>query len=160
MRLRIAAVGRLKTGPERILLDRYLERVNAAGRGINLSPLEAVEVSESSARRPADRMKEEAVAFKKWSITGAPRIVLDARGKSLTSEDFAKRLASFRDHGAAAALFLIGGANGLAEEVRKDADFVLAFGAATFPHQLVRILLAEQIYRAVTILSGHPYHRA
>ena len=86
--------------------------------------------------------------------------MLDARGKSLTSEDFAKRLAALRENGAAAALFLIGGADGLAEEARKDADLVLAFGAATFPHQLVRILLAEQIYRAVTILSGHPYHRA
>ena len=160
MRLRIAAVGRLKAGPERELLDRYLERVNAIGRGLSLAPLDAVEVSESSARRPADRMKEEAVALKKWSITGARRIVLDARGKSLSSEDFAKRLVALRENGALAALFLIGGADGLAEEVRKDADFVLAFGAATFPHQLVRILLAEQIYRALTILSGHPYHRA
>jgi 23S rRNA (pseudouridine1915-N3)-methyltransferase len=160
MRLRIAAVGRLKAGPERELLDRYLERVNAIGRGLNLAPLDAVEVSESSARRPADRMKEEAVALKKWSITGGRRIVLDARGKSLSSEDFAKRLVALRENGAPAALFLIGGADGLAEEVRKDADFVLAFGAATFSHQLVRILLAEQIYRALTILSGHPYHRA
>lgn len=160
MRLRIAAVGRLKAGPERELLDRYLERVNAAGRGVNFAPLDAVEVSESSARRPADRMAEEAKALKKWSITGARRIVLDARGKNLSSEDFAKRLAALRENGAPAALFLIGGADGLAEEVRKDADFVLAFGAATFPHQLVRILLAEQIYRAITIISGHPYHRA
>ena len=91
---------------------------------------------------------------------GGLKYQLDARGKSLTSEDFAKRLAAFRDHGALAALFLIGGADGLTDEVRKDADFILAFGAATFPHQLIRILLAEQIYRAVTILSGHPYHRA
>jgi 23S rRNA (pseudouridine1915-N3)-methyltransferase len=160
MRLRIAAVGRLKPGPERELLDRYLERVNAAGRAVSLAPLDAVEVSESGARRPADRMKEEATALQKWSITGAHRIALDARGKSLTSEDFAKRLALLRDKGAPAALFLIGGADGLAEEVRKDADFVLAFGAATLPHQLVRIVLAEQIYRAITIISGHPYHRA
>jgi len=160
MRLRIAAVGRLKTGPERELMDRYLKRVNAVGKGVNLSPLEAVEVSESPSRRAADRMQEEANALKKWSIAGARRIVLDARGKSLSSEDFAKRLAAFRDQGAPAALFLIGGADGLAEEARKDADFMLAFGVATFPHQLVRILLAEQIYRALTILSGHPYHRA
>jgi 23S rRNA (pseudouridine1915-N3)-methyltransferase len=160
MSLRIAAVDRLKAGPERELLDRYLKRVNAVGRGISLAPFEAVEVSESSARRPADRMREEANALKKWSIAGARRVVLDERGKSLASEDFAKRLAFFRDQGAPAALFLVGGADGLAEDVRKDADFVLAFGAATFPHQLVRILLAEQIYRALTILSGHPYHRA
>jgi 23S rRNA (pseudouridine1915-N3)-methyltransferase len=154
MRLRIAAVGRLKAGPERELLDRYVERVNAAGRAVSLSPLDVVEVSESAARRPADRLAEEAKALKKWAI------VLDARGKSHTSEDFAKYLAALRENAAPAALFLIGGADGLAEEARKDADFVLAFGAATFPHQLVRILLAEQIYRAVTIISGHPYHRA
>ena len=160
MRLRIAAVGQLKAGPERELLERYVARVNAAGRAVHLAPLDVVEVSESAARRPADRLAEEAKALKKWAITGAHRIALDARGKSLTSEDFAKYLAALRENGAPAALFLIGGADGLAQDTRKDADFVLAFGAATFPHQLVRILLAEQIYRAVTIISGHPYHRA
>jgi 23S rRNA (pseudouridine1915-N3)-methyltransferase len=160
MRLRIAAVGRLKAGPERELFDRYLQRVNATGKSVGLAPLEFGEVSESPARRPVDRMKEEAAALQKWAITGARRIVLDARGKSLSSEDFAKRLAAFRDQGASATIFWIGGADGLGEGIRKDADLTLAFGAATFPHQLVRILLAEQIYRAVTILSGHPYHRA
>jgi 23S rRNA (pseudouridine1915-N3)-methyltransferase len=160
MRLRIAAVGRLKAGPERELLDRYVERVNAAGRAVHLAPLDVVDVSESAARRPADRLAEEAKALKKWAIIGARRIVLGARGKNLSSEDFAQYLAALREKGAPAALFLIGGADGLAADARKDADLVLAFGAATFPHQLVRILLAEQIYRAVTILSGHPYHRA
>ena len=160
MRLRIAAVGRLKAGPERELLDRYIERSNAAGRAINLAPLEVMEVSESNARRAPDRIAEEWLGFKKPSITGARRIVLDARGKSLSSEDFAKKLSAFRDSGAAASLFLIGGADGLPEEARKGADLVLAFGTATFPHQLIRIMLAEQIYRAITILTGHPYHRA
>jgi 23S rRNA (pseudouridine1915-N3)-methyltransferase len=160
MRLRIAAVGRLKAGPERALLERYLERVNAAGRAVHLAPLDVGEVSESPAKRLAERLAEEAKALKKWAITGARRIVLDASGKNLRSEDFAQYLAGLREKGAPAALFLIGGADGLAEEIRTDADLVLAFGAATFPHQLVRILLAEQIYRAVTILSGDPYHRA
>src|SRR5579871_464711 len=160
MRLRIAAVGRMKAGPERELLDRYLKRANMSGKPVNLAPLEAVEVSESSARRPADRMAEEANALKKWSISGARRVVLDARGKNLTSVDFAKRLVAFRDAGAPATLFIIGGADGLADEVRAGADLILAFGAATLPHQLVRILLAEQIYRALTILLDHPYHRA
>jgi len=160
MRLRIAAVGRLKAGPERELLDRYIERSNAAGRAINLAPLEVMEVSESNARRAPDRIAEEWLGFKKPSITGARRIVLDARGKSPSSEDFAKKLSAFRDSGAAASLFLIGGADGLPEEARKGADLVLAFGTATFPHQLIRIMLAEQIYRAITILTGHPYHRA
>jgi len=160
MRLRIAAVGRLKAGPERELLDRYITRANAAGKSVRLAPLEAVEVSESSARRPADRMQEEAKALQKWWIEGARRVVLDERGRSLTSPDFAKRLVALRDNGAPATLFIIGGADGLAEAVRKEADLTFAFGAATLPHQLVRVLLAEQIYRALTILSGHPYHRA
>ena len=160
MRLRIAAVGRLKAGPERELLERYVQRSNAAGRGINLAPLEVMEISESSARRAPDRIAEEWIGFRKPNITGARRVVLDARGKSLSSEDFAKKLAAFRDSGAAATLFLIGGADGLPEEARQGTDLTLAFGTATFPHQLVRILLAEQIYRAITILTGHPYHRA
>ena len=159
MRLRIAAVGRLKAGPERELLDRYVTRANAVGKGVQLAPLEAVEVSESSARRPADRMQEEAKALQKWWIEGSRRVVLDERGKMFTSGEFAKRLAALRDTGAPATLFIIGGADGLAEHVRGEADLILAFGAATLPHQLVRVLLAEQIYRALTILSGHPYHR-
>lgn len=159
MRLRIAAVGRLKSGPEREMLDRYVERASAAGRSINLAPLEVIEVSESPARRASDRIQEEWAGFKKPMITGARRIVLDSRGKSLTSEDFAAKLAAFRDNGADAAIFLIGGADGLPDEARKGADLVLAFGGATFPHQIVRILLAEQIYRSITILTGHPYHR-
>lgn len=141
------------------MLDRYVERASAAGRSINLAPLEIIEVSESPARRAPDRISEEWAGFKKPMITGARRIVLDSRGKSLTSEDFAAKLAAFRDNGADAAIFLIGGADGLPDEARKGADLVLAFGGATFPHQIVRILLAEQIYRAITILTGHPYHR-
>jgi 23S rRNA (pseudouridine1915-N3)-methyltransferase len=160
MRLRIAAVGRLKAGPERELLDRYVTRASTAGKSVQLAPLEAVEVSESSARRAADRMQEEAKALQKWWIDGARRVVLDERGKSLTSGDFAQRLVALRDSGAPAALFIVGGPDGIAEELRKSADLIFAFGAATLPHQLVRVLLAEQIYRALTILSGHPYHRA
>jgi len=159
MRLRIAAVGRLKSGPEREILDRYVERATLTGRSVRLTPLEVMEVSESPARRPAGRIGEEWASLQKPMISGARRVVLDSRGRGLSSEDFAARLAAFRDGGADAAVFLIGGADGLPDEARKDADLVLAFGAATFPHQIVRILLAEQIYRAATILTGHPYHR-
>jgi 23S rRNA (pseudouridine1915-N3)-methyltransferase len=150
----------MKSGPERELMDRYVERASLAGRSLALSPLEVVEISESPARRPQDRIQEEWAAFKKPMITGAKKIVLDSRGKSFSSEDFAKKLTSYRDGGADAAIFMIGGADGLPDEARKSADLLLAFGQATFPHQIVRILLAEQIYRAVTILLGHPYHRA
>jgi 23S rRNA (pseudouridine1915-N3)-methyltransferase len=160
MRLLIAAVGRLKAGPERELLERYVERANAAGRAVSLAPLEIAEIAESQARRPADRMAEEATKLESVIPRGAQRIVLDSGGRNLTSEDFAAKLAVFRDRGASAVAFVIGGADGLTKEATVSADLTISFGAATFPHQIVRILLAEQIYRAITILSGHPYHRS
>jgi 23S rRNA (pseudouridine1915-N3)-methyltransferase len=159
MRLLIAAVGRLKAGPERELLARYVERANASGKALALTPLDVVEVPESAAQTAAKRKADEAKALLAAIPSSAKIIVLDERGKSVSSEDFAKKLARFRDDGAQATALLIGGADGLDETLRKKADLTLAFGAATFPHQIVRILLAEQIYRAVTILSGHPYHR-
>ena len=159
MRLLIAAVGRLKAGPERELLARYLERANAAGKPLSLTPLEVTEISESPAQAATKRKADEAKALASAIPQKAKLIALDERGKSTGSEDFARKLARFRDDGAAAAVFLIGGADGLDETLRKQADLTLSFGAATFPHQIVRILLAEQIYRAITILSGHPYHR-
>jgi len=160
MRLLIAAVGRLKAGPERELLDRYAERANATGRNLSLAPLEVSEVPESQERRSADRMADEARKLEAALPKGAKRIVLDSGGKALGSEDFANRLAALRDQGTQTTAFLIGGADGLDPRLKAEADLVLSYGAATFPHQIVRILLAEQIYRAITILSGHPYHRA
>jgi 23S rRNA (pseudouridine1915-N3)-methyltransferase len=159
MRLLIAAVGRLKAGPERELLARYLDRANASGKSLALAPVDVVEIPESMAQSAAKRKSDEAKALLGTIPEKAKLIALDERGKSISSEDFAKKLARFRDDGASCAALLIGGADGLDESLRKKADLTLAFGAATFPHQIVRILLAEQIYRAVTILSGHPYHR-
>lgn len=159
MRLLIAAVGRLKAGPERELLARYLERANAAGKALSLTPLEVSEISESPAQTAAKRKADEAKALLSAIPDKAKLIALDERGKSVSSEDFAKALARFRDDGAACTAFLIGGADGLDDSLRKKAALTIGYGAATFPHQIARILLAEQIYRAVTILSGHPYHR-
>jgi len=159
MRLLIAAVGRLKAGPERELLARYVERTNAAGKSLALSPLDIVEIPESVAKTAAKRKSDEAAALLSAIPSAAKLIVMDERGKSTASEDFANQLARFRDGGAQTAAFVIGGADGLDETLRKKADLALAYGSATFPHQIVRILLAEQIYRAITILSGHPYHR-
>ncbi len=159
MRLLIAAVGRLKAGPERELLARYVERTNAAGKALSLAPLEVAELAESQAQTAAKRKADEAKALLAALPEKAKIIALDERGKSISSEDFAKKLARLRDDGAANTAFLIGGADGLDESLRKKADLTVAYGTATFPHQIVRILLAEQIYRAVTILSGHPYHR-
>jgi len=160
MRLVLACVGRLKAGAERELVLRYLERSRASGRALGLHPVDMVEVAESAARRPEDRMAEEAAGLLALCPPGAAVIALDPRGQHLASEAIAADIARRRDGGTPALCFVIGGADGLAETVRMRADKLLAFGAATFPHQLVRVMLAEQVYRATTILAGHPYHRA
>jgi len=159
MRLAIVAVGRLKAGPERELADMYRQRTAKAGRSIGFQAVDVLEIAESRAGRPQDRMNEEGRAITAAIPADAVRVALDAGGTALTSEKFAARLASWRDDGRPAVCFAIGGADGLAAEIKQRADLTLSFGAATWPHQLVRIMLLEQLYRAVTIVSGHPYHR-
>ena len=159
MRLAVIAVGRLKDGPERELCERYRERAVALGRGLGLSGPDIVELPESRGRRPDERKRDEAEAITAKLLPGLV-IALDERGKSLTSETFAAKIASARDAGTAAATLIIGGADGLSEELRSRADLTIAFGALTMPHQIVRALALEQLYRAMTIIAGHPYHRA
>jgi len=158
VKVTIAAIGRLKAGPERELLDRYLKRAEAAGRRLGLA-FAIREMPESRAASGAQRKDQEAAVLLGISPPGAPIVALDEGGRSMDSPAFAARLAAWRDEGIAEATFFIGGADGLGRELLGRADLRLAFGAMTWPHQLVRILLAEQFYRAVTILSGHPYHR-
>lgn len=160
MRLILVCVGRLKAGAERDLVARYLERARAAGRALGFTAVDMVEIAESSARRAEDRMAEEGSAIVSAVPASAALVVLDPRGKNVSSVDFAHRLGGLRDGGTPALALVIGGADGLADAVRARAELLLAYGAATFPHQLVRVMLAEQVYRAVTILAGHPYHRA
>jgi len=160
MRLSIAAVGRLKQGPERDLAERYGKRAADAGRKLGFAPVDVVEVRESRARDAGTRIAEESNALRDTVPIGAAVVALDTRGESLTSEELADRLRRWQAGGRSAVVFLIGGADGLADSLRGRADLRLAFGKATWPHQLVRIMLLEQIYRAVTILSGHPYHRS
>ncbi|HXN43226.1 MAG TPA: 23S rRNA (pseudouridine(1915)-N(3))-methyltransferase RlmH [Xanthobacteraceae bacterium] len=159
MKLVVAAVGRLKAGPERDLAARYRERAAAIGRKLGFRSIEIVEIAESRGRRGEDRIREEAAELAAAIPENAAIVALDARGKALSSIDLAERLERWRDQGTPAVIFLIGGADGLAERWRGRAELALCFGAATWPHQLVRIMLLEQIYRAMTILSGHPYHR-
>ena len=159
MRIHLSAIGRLKAGPERDICARYLERAQAAARGVGLTGVEMRESEESRARRPEDRKAEEARALTQNIPAGARLIVLDERGKTMGSEAFAADIGSARDSGASAYALLIGGPDGIDPDLRARASLVLAFGAMTWPHQLVRIMAAEQIYRAITILSGHPYHR-
>lgn len=160
MRLCLAAVGRLKNGPERELSARYLERLQKAGRGVGLNEVEVVEIKDSRAQEVGRRLVEEAIAIANVIPEGAVTVALDSRGENLDSAAIAGELRAWRDSGRAAAAFVIGGPDGLGDEFKSRADFSLSFGAATWPHQFVRIMLLEQLYRAATILSGHPYHRA
>ena len=160
MRIVVAAVGRLKQGPERDLAERYRKRAADAGRGVGLRGVEIIEIRESKAREVEKRVIEESIALANVIPEGGMTIALDERGESLDSVVFAKRITTWRDAGRPAATFLIGGADGLAGSLRDQAGLRLAFGYATWPHQLVRIMLLEQIYRAATLLAGHPYHRA
>ena len=159
MRLVIGAVGRLKVGPDRLLGERYLDRAAKAGRGVGIRDIEIVEIKESRAREADRRIIEEAVALATILPDGAATVVLDRTGENLASEAFAAQLSAWRDGARPAVCFVIGGADGVGESLRERADLKLAFGAATWPHQLVRIMLMEQIYRAITMLAGHPYHR-
>ena len=158
MRIVVAAVGRLKRGPEVELAERYRERAVKSGRGIGLRSLDVVEIAESRAREPQRRMLEESIALANIIPERAAVVLLDPRGEALDSNGFVKRLRGWNDSGRDAA-FVIGGPDGLAPTLSEKADLHLAFGALTWPHQLVRVMLLEQIYRAITMLSGHPYHR-
>ncbi|HEX8417833.1 MAG TPA: 23S rRNA (pseudouridine(1915)-N(3))-methyltransferase RlmH [Methylobacterium sp.] len=161
MRLLVAAVGRLKPGPERDLAARYRERAVQIGRSQGFSGCEVAEIPESRARRALDRCAEEGAAILGHaSATGSVLLAYDERGRcDLPSERIAERIAAWRDAARPVLVVAIGGADGLDEAVRARADLALAFGAATLPHGLVRVLALEQVYRTLTILSGHPYHR-
>jgi len=159
MRVIVATVGRLKSGPERSLFEKYRDRFEAAGKHLRLSPVVWHEIGESRAASAAKRRAEEGAALLKLARDADVVIALDETGKMLSSAAFAQLIAKVRDEGAKTAALLIGGANGLAQEVRDKARITLSFGPITLPHQLARVVLAEQLYRAATILAGHPYHR-
>jgi len=160
MRIDIVAVGRLKAGPERDLAARYAERFAASGRPLGLTGPQIVEIGESAARAAVERGRQEAEAILGALNPDAMLIALDERGHTLASEDFAARIARLRDEGRRSLTFVVGGPDGLAQGVRDRAAELLSFGRMTMPHQLVRVLLLEQLYRTATILAGHPYHRS
>jgi 23S rRNA (pseudouridine1915-N3)-methyltransferase len=160
MRLVVIAIGRLKQGPERELAERYRERFDDLGRKLGFRGLEIHEISESRARDAAARMTEEAAAISAQIPEKSVVVALDERGDGLDSAAFARHLGRWRDESVANTIFVIGGADGLLPDLRRKAKLRVAFGAATWPHQMVRVMLLEQIYRAATILAGHPYHRA
>jgi 23S rRNA (pseudouridine1915-N3)-methyltransferase len=159
MRLAVIAIGRLKQGPERELAERYRERFDDIGRKLGFRGLEIHDIAESRARDAPSRIAEEAAAIAVLIPDKSALVALDERGKSLDSAGFAAQLGRWRDDQVANTIFIIGGADGLLPDLRRKAKLCLSFGAATWPHQMVRVMLLEQIYRAATILAGHPYHR-
>jgi 23S rRNA (pseudouridine1915-N3)-methyltransferase len=159
VRVGILAIGRMKQGPERELVSRYLDRAAASGKPLGLTGFSVTELTESRAGSAASRKTEEARALRD-QVSGSVRLVtLDEHGAAMGSEDLARRIGRWRDDGAQNLTFVIGGPDGLAPDFVKQADLSLSFSPLTWPHQLVRIMLAEQLYRTTTILSGHPYHR-
>lgn len=154
MRIDIAAVGRLRKSPEAAMVADYLDRFAKTGRGLGLPAIRVVEVED---KRGAG-MAAEAELLSRAIPAGAALVMLDERGEQPTSLDFAQRIATFRDQ-ARDLCFVIGGADGLDPVLRDRADWQISFGRMVWPHMLVRVMLAEQLYRAATILAGSPYHR-
>jgi 23S rRNA (pseudouridine1915-N3)-methyltransferase len=155
VRILIAAVGRLRDSPEALLAADYLSRAAASGRGLGFKSVDLIEVE---AKPPGDPRAEAAALFRA-TPDGARKILLDERGSEWASRQLAEKLARWRDDGLPSACFWIGGPDGAAQGLKDQAEEILAFGRQTWPHRLVRVMIAEQIYRAVTILSGNPYHR-
>ena len=159
MRLIVAAVGRLKDA-ERELCERYAKRFDASGRGLGLGPLSISELNESRAAGVEARKADEAARLLKAASAAPVRVALDETGRALSSEAFAQWVAETRDGGCKGLAFLIGGPDGHGPEALQGAALKLSLGAMTLPHGLARAVLIEQLYRAATILAGHPYHRA
>lgn len=156
MRVHICAIGRLRAGAEQMLIDDYLNRFDRTGRGIGLGPARVVEVED----KKGGGMVAEAALLQRAIPGGALICVLDERGKVEKSTDFAARLGGWRDAGRSDLAFVIGGADGIDRNLRGAADHAVSFGKMVWPHMLVRVMLSEQLYRAASILSGGPYHRA
>ena len=156
MRVHIVAVGRLRQGPERDMVDDYLARFDRTGRALGLGPARVIEVDD----RKGGGMAGEARLLEKAAPGGALTCIMDERGREMSSPQFSSQLARWRDDGRQDLAFVIGGADGLDPSLRAGADFALSFGRMVWPHMLVRAMLAEQLYRAASILAGAPYHRA
>lgn len=155
MKCTIIAVGRLRASPEKTLVDDYLDRFTKTGRALGLGPAHIMEIDE----RKVNGMANEAKAITKYMPAGAKLITLDERGDTFTSSRFADHLRNWADQGVSDCAFVIGGADGIDPGVRQDSALSLSFGKMVWPHMLARVMLAEQLYRAATILAGSPYHR-
>ncbi len=157
MRVHVCAVGRIRADqPERAIFEDYHMRFNRTGKPLALGPMFETEVED----KKGAGMEAEADLLARVVPAGAMLVTLDERGKVLSSPEFAAELAKWRDGGRQDVAFVIGGADGIAPSLRSKAEFSISFGRMVWPHMLVRVMLAEQLYRAATILAGGPYHRA
>ena len=155
--MHVCAVGRIRADqPERAIFEDYHMRFNRTGKPLALGPMFETEVED----KKGAGMEAEADLLARVVPAGAMLVTLDERGKVLSSPEFAAELAKWRDGGRQDVAFVIGGADGIAPSLRSKAEFSISFGRMVWPHMLVRVMLAEQLYRAATILAGGPYHRA
>jgi len=155
LKVHICAVGKLRSGPERDLLDDYLTRFDRTGRALGLGPVMVHEVED----RKGGGTSAEAGLLEGVIPKGAVICALDERGKLMSSPEFASKLGGWRDDGRGDLAFVIGGADGIDPDLRARADAKLSFGKMVWPHMLARAMLSEQLYRAASILAGAPYHR-
>ena len=159
MNVLILAVGRLKRAPEAELCADYLNRASRMGRSLGIARTEIREIAESRSERAADRLAQEADAIEAAIPAGFQRICLDENGKLLDSREFAELMRGKLDQSVPGIAILIGGPDGLDPRLVSECDLSLSFGRLTWPHRLVRVMITEQIYRVMTLLAGHPYHR-
>lgn len=159
MKVSIAAIGRMKSGPEADLLDTYLSRARQQGRTAGITAVTIADTAESRKDSADARKEEEARWLLGTAGSNASIVALDERGKVLSSDEFARLIRHELDTGTGEIVFCLGGPDGHGQTLRKAASHVISFGRMTWPHKLARVMLAEQIYRAVTILVNHPYHR-
>jgi 23S rRNA (pseudouridine1915-N3)-methyltransferase len=159
MKIVILCIGRLKDDAERGIVERYVQRISQAGPPLGFTGISIIDISESKAKTAAERKADEAGELRKRLPAGSRYAALDERGKALSSAEFATWLGRVRDNGQRELGFLIGGPDGLDPGLAQSASLTLSFGRMTLPHGLARAVLAEQLYRATTILAGHPYHR-
>ncbi len=156
MRVHICAIGRLRSGPEHELIEDYKTRFDRTGRALSIGPLNIHQIDDRKGGGPDGQ----AALLERACPAGALRVALDERGKTLSSPQLADKLATWRDNGRQDIAFLIGGADGLQPQLAQGADMMLSLGKMVWPHMLARVMLTEQLYRAASILSGAPYHRA
>lgn len=160
MRVTIAAIGKLKSGPELELVMLYAHRCTQQGKLCGMSGIEIIEIPEARSSNLAERRNEEATKLLKAIPQGAMAVMLDERAKQLQSRELANQMAHWRDEGSSELVFLLGGPDGHGSAVKQACQFTLSLGTMTWPHRMARAMIAEQIYRAMTILTNHPYHRA